>query len=177
MSLPKCILVPIDFSPATDTALDFAVALAREGRASLVLLHVWEPPIEWLRAVADVDTLDALMPFSASSAGTRMREYLAKVEAEGIAVSGCVEHGDRARAITRYAESTRCDLIVIGAHDATSRSWLIGLHVSDRVVRNAHCPVIVVHATPPATHGEPMPEQTQTAREYRHGHHPQHPQR
>jgi nucleotide-binding universal stress UspA family protein len=176
MSLPKCILVPMDFSRATDAALDFAVALAR-GRASLVLLHVWEPTIESLGTVGDADTLGALMPFSASSAGAHMREYLAKVEDEGIAVTGCVEHGDRARAITRCAESTRCDLIVIGAHDATRRSWLIGLHVSDRVVRSAQCPVIVVHARPPAMQMQPIPERTPTARERRHGHHPQHPQR
>jgi nucleotide-binding universal stress UspA family protein len=165
MSLPKRILVPIDFSRATDAALDFAIAVAREGPASLVLLHVWGP----------ADSPDSLFMFSASSAGRHMRDYLAKVEREGIEVSGCVEHGDRARAITRCSENAECDLIVIGAHDATSRSWLIGLHVSDRVVRNARCPVIVVHATPPATQARAVLEQPQTARESRHEHDPHHP--
>jgi nucleotide-binding universal stress UspA family protein len=177
MSLPKCILVPIDFSPATEAAVDFAIALAREGRASLVLLHVWDAPLDWFRAYAGAETADTLVPFAASSAGTHMREYLAKVEHEGIEVSGSVEHGDRARAINRCAESAGCDLIVIGAHDATSRSWLIGLHVSDRVVRSARCPVIIVHATPQAPYSGPISERTQTARERRHEHAAQHPRR
>ena len=39
----KSILVPLDFSPSSKMALDYAVSLARQFKAKLTLLHVVEP--------------------------------------------------------------------------------------------------------------------------------------
>jgi hypothetical protein len=127
--------------------------------------------------------------FSGTPAGTRMREYLWRLEGERIPARGCLELGERSRAINRCAENSQCDVIVIGAHDATSRAWLIGLHVSDRVVRKASCPVIVVHPSPPAAlranpdRVEPassrvvrLVERNEVEKEGNHERDPQHPE-
>jgi len=144
MGLVNRILVPVDFSAGSDAALDLAIALAKHGAASVLLLHVWDPPVPgWA-----VEDFDALTTFSNTRGGVHMRDDLIRLEREGIKASACLEIGDRARAILRRAESAACDLIIVGAHDATRRSWLHGLHVSDRIVRNARCPVLVVHPSP-----------------------------
>ena len=39
------ILVPIDFSPYAEQALDYAMALAQKLQARVTLLHVIQPPV------------------------------------------------------------------------------------------------------------------------------------
>ena len=39
------ILVPIDFSPYAEQALDYAIALAQKLQARVTLLHVIQPPV------------------------------------------------------------------------------------------------------------------------------------
>jgi nucleotide-binding universal stress UspA family protein len=137
MTIPARILVPVDFSPASDAALDYAIALAKHAGASVDLLHVSDPP------------LDSLATFSATSRGAQMRECLSRLEREGVPAHGRLETGDPSRAINRCSANGDYDLIVIGAHDASGRSWRsMAFHVVERVVRGARCPVLAFHGAP-----------------------------
>lgn len=41
----KTLIIPTDFSPAAENAVDYAIALAKEVNASITLLHVYQVPV------------------------------------------------------------------------------------------------------------------------------------
>ena len=73
------------------------------------------------------------------SVGADLTEY-------GFAVTTLVEWGPTADVILEVAASRACDLIAIGRHGAGKVSDLIVGSVSDRVMRRARVPVLVLHS-------------------------------
>jgi nucleotide-binding universal stress UspA family protein len=115
MTTPIRILVPIDFSPSSEVALDYAIAFAKHTGASVDLLHIGDPPLDVRRLVGWVEAPGSLAAFSATPGGAHMRECLSRLEREGIPSRGRLEFGDPARVINRCAANEKYDLVVIGA--------------------------------------------------------------
>ena len=135
------ILVPIDFSPGTKTVLSWAASLARDRKATLILLHVQEPPID--QFVGEIYFPPPVLENPA------IREALDKVKPEDPAVS--CEHrlllGAAPTQIVQLAADEKVDLIVMGSH---GRGWLGRVlmgSVAAHVMRHAACPVLVVKAS------------------------------
>ncbi len=81
-------------------------------------------------------------------------EYLARLTARlarpGRVLASDVRAGPVADTIVDYAREKQADLIVMSTHGRTGLSrWVYG-SVTERVLRAAHCPTLVVrsHATP-----------------------------
>lgn len=55
-----------------------------------------------------------------------------------------VRFGDPGSEVTKFAEQVSADLIVISSHGRTGLSRLLIGSVAERVVRLAHCPVLVL---------------------------------
>jgi nucleotide-binding universal stress UspA family protein len=149
--LAQHFLVPIDFSPDADYALEHAVGLARTLQAKLTLLHVLEPlvgsveimPAPFLQDLEDKIT-EAMLP------------YHERVTATGLACDYTIVHGVPFQVIIDTARTAHIDLIIMGTHGRTGlRHVLIG-SVAERVVRLAPCPVLVVRLPPdtPAQTGQ-----------------------
>ena len=70
----------------------------------------------------------------------------------GVEVDFLVWEGDPGESILEAAQAERADMIVVGSHGrgAVGR-FLIG-SVSDHVVRNASCPVLVVRTSGQSLH-------------------------
>lgn len=143
----KKILVPTDFSPSSEAAIALATSLARDCKASLLIVHVEEIPLatgggEFLYSVPEPNTQE-------------LREMLSKVVPKDPAV-GC-EHrllaGDAAEAIVRTAEAENVDMIVIGTHGRTGLTRLLMGSVAEAVVRRATCPVLTMKQPPRETAG------------------------
>ena len=130
------ILVATDFGPASDAALTYGRALAKEFGARLHLLHSAEN--DFLRAaVTDPHVLRA-------GVARRLDERLTAEDRERSA-HVVVETSDHpAGAIIEYAKHARIDLIVMGTHGRTGVAHLLGGSVAERVVRAAPCPVLTV---------------------------------
>jgi nucleotide-binding universal stress UspA family protein len=131
----KKIIFPTDFSHCGDAALAHATSLARDTGATLLIVHVEEPPVaygggEMYYGVPEPATND-------------LKEMLAKVKPTDESVP--YEHhlivGDPASAITRLAEDENADMIVMGTHGRTGLSRLLMGSVAESVVRHASCPV------------------------------------
>lgn len=102
------ILVPVDFSPASDAALDFALRLADESGAEVEVLHVWSP--------RDTETGVATEIFADTPEGVAMEQRLSAAEtAHAARVSGRLEFGKEASdVILAILEHEPFDLVVMG---------------------------------------------------------------
>ncbi len=147
MPAVRRVLVPIDFSPSSQAALEYANFLAAKLTAALEVLHVWEPP-----GYVGPDAL-ALLPVAAGQPGwqrTRaevLREvelFLRRSGARPSDVAVRVEAGEPSDAILSAAKDGGADLIVMGTHGRTGISRLLIGSVAEAVVRRATCPVMTI---------------------------------
>ena len=145
------ILVPIDFSPDAEQALEYAVMLARQFQARMTLLHAVHLPV-----TTEV-SLAAYLSEMEASAQRGMETYRKRVADAGVPVETLVLVGAPFSKIIDTAASQAADLIVMGTHGRTGmRHWMLG-SVAERVVRLAPCPVLVTRKSHSAVATEEGP--------------------
>jgi nucleotide-binding universal stress UspA family protein len=143
----QTILHPSDFSERSDHAFRFACLLARDLGARLIVLHVVPPP-----AVAVAGELVAYTPPSDQEKEELWRKlHNMRADDPAVQVEHFLEDGDAAAVILRVAETTPCDLIVMGTHGRTGLARLLMGSVAEEVVRKAPCPVLTLKV-PAAQH-------------------------
>jgi nucleotide-binding universal stress UspA family protein len=148
------ILCPVDFSRSSKQALDYAVALTAWYEAGLTVLHACaEVPVFELAStlepsrmspvtLKDIDLDErraALRTFAASAASTVPVDVLAE------------EAMDAQSEILLQAGRLNADLLVMGTHGRSGFEHLLLGSVTEKVLRKAPCPVLVVppHAPGP----------------------------
>ncbi|HXG52428.1 MAG TPA: universal stress protein [candidate division Zixibacteria bacterium] len=134
-------LVPIDFSPNSEKALDYALSMARERGAKVVVLHVVQgelvyPPMGGTFDFYGLLERDARESFRRLAA----RKRLAPDDCRFVLVRGT----DFARVIAEQARKLRAELIIMGSHGRTGLQRLMLGSVAERTLRYARCPVLVV---------------------------------
>lgn len=144
------ILVPVDFSPCSKAALQYAVFLAKGFGSEVEVLHVWEPPryvIPEVTVQMPGEPQRTLREFARSEAGKEMEAFLSDFEGEGEPkVSGRLTSGDPTQAILELVETGQYDLIAMGTHGRTGLSHLFLGSVAEKVVRRATCPVLTIRS-------------------------------
>jgi nucleotide-binding universal stress UspA family protein len=139
----KSILVPLDFSPSSKKALDYAVTFARQFKAKLTILHVVEP----------VATLDFASSFPlmleedkqvAMAKNALERTVKAARIPRGTVEKVLVRSGRSFQGIADAARTRKVDLIIISTHGYTGLKHALLGSTTERVVRHATCPVLVV---------------------------------
>ncbi len=141
------VLVAIDFSEFSDSALRYGCELAQKFGGELFLLHVIPTPLvavdegsgrfltrtfdeyeEDLRAAAEnkLKELD-VSPFEKHQVTAETRVGAAFVE------------------IVQFAKAKNIDLIVMGTHGRTGLTHMFLGSVAEKVVRKAPCPVLTLH--------------------------------
>ena len=139
------ILVPTDFSPTADAALDYAFGLAERFGASLQLLHVLDDPFVFEGMSAEAYIAEAPVLRSAMLADAREKlGHRAGPRQARVHVDTEVLFGHGARTIAEYAAERGVDLIVMGTHGRTGFAHLLLGSVAERLVRTAPCPVLTV---------------------------------
>jgi universal stress protein A len=136
------ILVPVDFSPHAERALDYAIMLARKLPARLLLLHVIHTfPL----GVTEMGpTLpQAYLQGIESEVRQSLEKYLQRLGEAGLAGETTIMYGVPFEEIAQFAKARQVDLIVIGTHGRTGLEHLFLGSVAEKVVRLAPCPVLV----------------------------------
>lgn len=142
MAMLTRILVPVEFSPRCQGAIQYAGALACHFHSEISLLHVVIPP-------------SAVYGFSEAAAYTSAPDLQAEIVAtreaqlasfgsgglQNLTVTRAVLEGDPAHVIVQYARSVHADLIVMPTHGhGPFRRFLLG-SVTAKVIHDAECPV------------------------------------
>ncbi len=73
-----------------------------------------------------------------------MREIASAVLERGVALEPTIQGGPAAAEICRYAEQHLVDLIVTSTHGRTGLAHALIGSSAEYVVRQAHCPVLIV---------------------------------
>jgi universal stress protein A len=139
------ILVPCDFSASSEHAFHWALGLAEDWDAKIIVVHVIPLffPVDALPAGVVVD-LPQVERALFSETKTRLAEWTTHKARSPVAVDPRVVMGDAWWEICRTAEREAADLIVIGSHGDTAITRIPLGSVAERVVRHAPCPVLVV---------------------------------
>jgi nucleotide-binding universal stress UspA family protein len=136
------ILVPLDFSPASMEALDYAVSVAKQFRAAIHLMHV-HPPDE-----ASSTPGAGHLLLQSAEAIERLNEELAGIHrkhAPTFCPENCHVRGGRPyQEIIGLAREIDADLIVLSTRGHSGLKHLLLGSTAERVVRLASCPVLVV---------------------------------
>jgi nucleotide-binding universal stress UspA family protein len=136
------ILVPLDFSPASTEALDYAVSLAKQFRAAIHLLHV-HPSDE----PSSVPGAGHLLLQSAEAI-ERLNEELTGIHRKHVPAfrpENCHVRGGRPyQEILCLAREIDADLIALATRGHSGLKHLLLGSTAERVVRSAPCPVLVV---------------------------------
>ena len=138
--MAKTIVFPTDFSTASDAALEHAAALAKSSGASLLIVHVEEPPLAY-----GGGELYYGLPEPDSA---RILAMLEDVTPKDVAVpfTHRLTMGDPAGEIVRIAEDEGAEMIVLGTHGRSGMTRMLMGSVAEAVVRRAPCPVLVYRA-------------------------------
>jgi nucleotide-binding universal stress UspA family protein len=135
------ILVPLDFSPASMEALEYAVSLAKQFRAAIHLAHVY-PPDE----ASSVPGAGHLL-FESAEAVERLNEELTGIHRKHVPTfrpENChIRGGQPYQEIVLLAHEIDADLIVLATRGHSGLKHLLLGSTAERVVRNAPCPVLV----------------------------------
>ena len=140
------ILVPTDFSPPSDAALEYARILAARFGSSLQLLHVVDDPSAESEFVADgfAPSTEDIRAGLLDHARKRLDHLMNLVDRSRYHSHADAIVGLPAQAIVDYAGAMGASLIVMGTHGRTGLAHLLMGSVAEQVVRTAPCPVLTV---------------------------------
>lgn len=137
--LPKnLIVVPYDFSEEARDAIETALQLTDNPSKVRVVY-----------SMQDLSPLEMGEMYSTINDQTRrehslqaMREKLADMKFANVLLD--VVFGDPGYTVSTYASDHQADLIVLPSHGRTGLPRMLIGSVAERIVRHAHCPVLVL---------------------------------
>jgi universal stress protein A len=141
MMQPKVILAPIDFSDPSLQALDVTRDLAGRYGSEIVLVHVVPVIPEGADILSETSDEEDLT----EQAQPQLAELVDKLKQQGLRARAIIGEGnDAGPEILRIADAEHADLIVIATHGRTGLRRLAFGSVTEKIVRTADCPVLVL---------------------------------
>lgn len=144
------ILIPLDGSELAERALPPAVQLAQAAHSEIILLSVLQGQelLALIPSGNEDNPAEALTDATSEANGylALQRRLWAK---EGVHITTRLGDGEVATTILAVAEEEEVDCIVLSTHGRTGLSRLVLGSVAEKVVDQAHCPVLVVHSAHP----------------------------
>jgi nucleotide-binding universal stress UspA family protein len=140
------ILCPTDFSDPAHEGLNVANEMARHFSADLYLVHVVSPvPAVAVPAAPSTFNVALYIQELVKTAQKELSTIINTKITDKNRVHPIVVEGVPAQEILRVAGENQVDLIVMATHGQTGWRHLVFGSVAERVVREAPCPVLVVH--------------------------------
>lgn len=142
----KKIIVPVDFLEHSEFALEAAASLAKKFNSELIVLHMLELSNAIISSASDALSQEAV--FYLKLAEQKFEDFLDKPYLEGIEVTPIVKHFKVWSEVNDVAIEHNANLIVMGSHGASGiKEVLVGSN-TQKVVRHADIPVLVIKHNP-----------------------------
>lgn len=144
----RTILLPTDFSEHSTLAANYAISLAQEYKADIIVLHVLERVAEFTSMMGnDLPGYEVVLIHYddlSKMAEKRVKEICDRAAEHNVTAHGRIVPGSPKHEIFTIAKSEPIDLIVIGTHGRRGLSRVIHGSVAEAVVRYAPCSVLSV---------------------------------
>jgi nucleotide-binding universal stress UspA family protein len=138
MALVKKIIAPTDFSDLSARGVRYAWQMAKDNGAELIILNVM--------LLDEANTVDKRqMERHRERLDTFVADKLADLGTD-VKIRKTVDAGEAYGAILDCADTEQADLIVMSSHGRTGLSRMLIGSVTDKILRGASCPVLVVPA-------------------------------
>jgi universal stress protein A len=138
------ILVPIDFSPCSRAALEYAAQLADQTKAAMDVLYVDEPAAHLSTTLLPMPVAPPVRDDEAlrGDVAREVQAFLGPLRTRVRSVR--VESGTAGDVIPSVARDGAFDLIVMGNHGSGGVSRVALGSVAEHVMRKAHVPVLTL---------------------------------
>lgn len=133
------ILVGYDGSPQADKAVEIAFSLAQDTDSTVLILSVARPP-----EPATTVELSAMLDDAREHFEEKFKGFREQAGALELTVKTDVVVGHPVEQIVHRAETDKVDLIILGRRGMSRFGRMIVGSTSEKVLRYAHCPVMVV---------------------------------
>jgi nucleotide-binding universal stress UspA family protein len=145
----KRILCATDFSESATRALNYALTLAKETDANLVVLNVAEVPPDLAEGGAHEaagGTLNAYVDELYKDRRERLNAAVPDDAKTYCTVETLLTAGKPYREILRVAAERQAEVIVMGVHGRSAADLLFFGSTTNHVVREAACPVLTLRS-------------------------------
>lgn len=152
------ILVPVDASAPSRAALRYAVFLAERFGAKVIALHAWQTPNEVPPEAGPTTPWglpEGIGAFGRDRAERLVADLIAPFAGQRVEIEARIEFGLPGPTVKKAAAEAWADLIVVGTHARKGFARFVSGSVAEEILRLAHCPVLVVHATDVAAQEPP----------------------
>ncbi|SEJ77001.1 Nucleotide-binding universal stress protein, UspA family [Cyclobacterium xiamenense] len=140
----KRIIVPVDFSPYSENAFLTASKIAAKGDASITCVNAITSELDWKHlSEAEKAKYTEIVDLEAEAKG-KLKEFIATHKVKNTPIEAVVEVGMPAQVLVDLAERQKADLIVIGAYGKGYESGKFIGSTTQKVMREANCPVLAV---------------------------------
>ncbi len=150
----KKILVPTDFSKLSINALEVAVEIAKKSNSEITLLHVVEEASqssfsiagEWRTTENWSDKLFTLKLLE--KAKDQLEKLVMDPRFSAVKINGELRLGNAFHGMRTIIVENKVDLVVMGTRGRSDLEAMVIGSNTERVVRQAKCPVLSIHKKP-----------------------------
>jgi nucleotide-binding universal stress UspA family protein len=147
-SIPSKILLPIDFSPSSQAALETAADLALHFHAELFLVNV--VPIFATFTSEYAAPQVQFQQEEKTHAEQRLAKARAFLAAKGVKAGSSAEVANNiAGCIVEVAEREHVDFVIISTHGLSGWHPLVFGSVAEKVIKLVQCPLLLLHSVKP----------------------------
>ena len=155
-TIPTKIMLPIDFRPSSQAALEMAADLALHFHAELYLVNVI--PMFPTTTIPDLIPESAFIGESRAFSETHLAKCIKALEARGVKSTSSVEVGnDIAGNLMEVVEREHIDMVVISTHGISGWHPLVFGSIAEKVVKLVECPLLLLRSSKPEEFEETHP--------------------
>ncbi len=138
----KTILVPVDFSEHSEYALEVAASIAKKQNAEIIVVHMMGLNESYLTKDEQQEVFNAIYFMKLTK--QRFDKFLDKDYLKDIDVSQVVKSHKVFNEINEVTQEYEADLIVMGSHGSAGVKEVFVGSNTEKVVRTANIPVLVI---------------------------------
>ena len=138
----KNIVVPIDFSIQSENALKVAASLAKKHGSKIYALHMLELNEAYITSAEGSHPEQTV--FLMKMAEKRFAEFIEKPYLKNVVIQPVIKHFKVFSEVNEVAEANNAEIIIMGSHGTDGIMEIFVGSNTEKVVRNAEVPVLVI---------------------------------